>query len=351
MRFIFLISLIFWQTINIAQADNYFKGKVVKITDEGVEEVFGQNKIFQEFDVQIIDSDKKGEVFSLGKGDYSIITEEQKLKVGDKVVLSERGDSLYVVDRYRLKMIFFITFLFMILTVVLGRKTGFMSLVGLALSFFIILKFIVPQILIGKNPLLVSLLGGTLISIFSIYISHGFKKRTTLAVLSTIITFVCAIIISYFFVLWTTLFGVYSEEVIYLHLGLGEVDLKGLLLGGILIGILGILDDVTTSQCAAVEEIYKANSQTNFTRLYKQGISVGKEHMASMINTLALAYAGVSLPLFLLFTLNKEQPLWVILNSEFVAAEIVRTLAGSCSLILAVPISTFLSTYFYTRKR
>jgi uncharacterized membrane protein len=336
--------------ITPVHANDFFKGEVLEITQEGEEEIFGTTQLFQEFDIKITSGNHKNEIIPIEKGDYSIVTEEQKLKVGDNVVLKKREGSFYITDKYRLGALLGICLLFVAFAVGFGRKRGFMSLVGLAFSFFIILKFIVPQILNGQNPLVVSLIGGSLISVFSIYLSHGFKKRTTLAVISTIFTFLCAIGISVFFVSWANLFGVSSEEVVFLQMGVGDVDLKGLLLGGILIGILGILDDVTTTQCATVEEIYKANKQTSFAKLYTQGMSVGREHMASMINTLALAYAGVALPLFLLFTFNNDQPLWTILNSEFIAEEIVRTLAGCCALILAVPISTVLSTYFYMRK-
>ncbi len=348
--FLLVPALFFFLIISPVQANSFFKGEVVNITQEGTEDVFGTMRMFQEFDVKIMSGDDKDKIVSIAKGDYSIVTEEQKLDIGDRVVLTNKEEGFYVVDRYRLGALAGIVCFLVAFAVIFGKGRGFMSLVGLAFSFFVILKFIVPQILNGQNPLIVSLVGGSLISVFSIYLSHGLKKRTTLAVISTILTFICAIGISAFFVSWANLFGVSSEEVVFLHVGLGSVDLRGLLLGGMLIGILGILDDVTTSQCATVEEIYKANNQTSFSKLYKQGISVGREHMASMINTLALAYAGVSLPLFLLFTFNDNQPLWTIINSEFIAEEIVRTVAGCCALILAVPISTILSTYFYTYK-
>ena len=91
-----------------------------------------------------------------------------------------------------------------------------------------------------------------------------------------------------------------------------------------------------------------ANPKLKFAELYRRGLSVGKEHIASLINTLFLAYAGASLPLFLLFSLNKTQPLWFIINSEVIAEEIVRTLVGSICLILAVPITTAIAASFYS---
>ena len=133
----------------------------------------------------------------------------------------------------------------------------------------------------------------------------------------------------------------------YLQSGLtAGVNLRGLLLGGMIIGCLGVLDDITTAQTAAVDEIRKANPNLTSKQLLQSGLSVGREHIASLINTLALAYAGASLPLLLLFQTNETFPLWVTLNSEFLAEEIVRTLVGSTTLLLAVPISTWCAARF-----
>ena len=122
------------------------------------------------------------------------------------------------------------------------------------------------------------------------------------------------------------------------------------MLGGIIIGVLGVLDDITTAQSAKIEEIHIANPRLGFTNLYQKGLSVGREHIASLVNTLLLAYVGASFPLLLLATTQKAQPFWLILNSNFIAEEIVRTIVGSSALILAVPITTVLAAYFYSRK-
>ena len=139
-----------------------------------------------------------------------------------------------------------------------------------------------------------------------------------------------------------SIFGMGTEESVLLQFGpLENIDLRGLLLGGIVIGALGVLDDITTAQTAVVDELRRANPRMTFRQLYAAGISVGREHIASLINTLALAYVGASLPLLMLFTINDAMPLWVTLNSEFIAEEIVRTLVGSSALLIAVPISTW----------
>ena len=206
-----------------------------------------------------------------------------------------------------------------------------------------------PNIVNGSNPIIVFIVGGFLITFFSIYLGHGFNRRTSIAVLSTIITLVISIILSILAVNWAQLFGLGSEEAFLLQVGdLSGINLKGLLLGGMIIGILGVLDDITTAQSAAVEEIYRANPKLNKKELLKRGLSVGHEHIISLVNTLVLAYAGVSFPLLLLFS-QSYTPTWVLLNSENIVEEIVRTLVGSSALVIAVPITTYLAVIFFSK--
>ena len=141
------------------------------------------------------------------------------------------------------------------------------------------------------------------------------------------------------------MFGVGSEDTFYLaSIANTDLDLRGILLAGVIIGMLGVLDDVAVSQAATIDEIKRANPSTKFKKLYRAGMSVGRDHIASLVNTLALAYVGSSLPLFLLLYINSANvPIWVTLNSEFIAQELVRTLSGSIAIILAVPITSLIA--------
>jgi uncharacterized membrane protein len=189
-----------------------------------------------------------------------------------------------------------------------------------------------------------------MIAVISLYLAHGFSKRTSIAVASTVIAIVVSALLAILFVDLTKIAGLGSEEALYLQVAnLGKINLKGLLLGGIIIGSLGVLDDITTAQTATVEEISAANNKLDFAELYRRGTSVGREHILSLINTLVLAYAGSSFPLFILIVRNTTEPLWVVLNSEPIVEEIVRTIVGSATLMFAVPISTVLAAYFYSR--
>jgi uncharacterized membrane protein len=206
--------------------------------------------------------------------------------------------------------------------------------------------YIVPQLLAGGNPLAVILIGALCMATFSLYLAHGFTRRTTVAVVSTLITICIALLLSVVFVAATKLLGMGSEEALYLQSAPGtSINLKGLLLGGIIVGALGVLDDITTAQAAAVDEIAKANPILSTQELFRRGLSVGGEHITSLVNTLVLAYAGTSFPALLLFTLY-ERPLWVVMNTEVITEEIVRTLVGSIALMCAVPITTLLAAYF-----
>ena len=133
----------------------------------------------------------------------------------------------------------------------------------------------------------------------------------------------------------------------------GAINLQGLLLAGFIIGSLGVLDDLTISQVSTVQELYRLSPELTMREAYTRAMRVGVDHISSMVNTLFLAYAGVSLPLLLLFTF-KQPPfltLGQVLNHEVIATEIVRTLVGSIGLAVAVPITTLLAAYFYTKKK
>lgn len=334
--------------------DEFSKAKVVSISEEGTT-TDGLEQPFQKVKLKILTGSEKDKEIEVEHGGLFAISAEQKVKVGETVVITKtvgpQGELYYITDKYRLEPLLLIGIFFFALVIFFGRLKGVSSLIGLIVSIAILIKFVVPQILAGRDPLFISITGALAIAIITLYMAHGFSKKTSVALISTIITLGIAGIFAVVFVKLTQLSGTGSEEAIFLRMGpIGAIDLKGLLLGGIIIGTLGILDDITTGQTAAVYEIKKANSKLSKMELFRRGSSVGREHIASLINTLALAYAGASFPLLLLFSLGQDIPFWLTLNSEFIVEELVRTLVGSSALILAVPISTFLAAYFLSSE-
>ena len=333
----------------LSSFESYYRGRVTALGDINNETL--HSTTFKAILLTDNAKDKEVEV------EYTPLlgtTNEQLPHVGETIVIGElkaqpgMGGSYVYLDKYRITPILSIIAIFLALAIIFGRWRGVTATIGLTFSIFLLIYFIAPGILAGKDAGLVSLVGAGLIAIISIYFAHGFNERSGLATISTFITLGVSVGLSYWFVNWSKLFGMGMEGAFLLQSGyLGNVDLKGLLLAGVIIGTIGILDDVTTSQTATIAEISEANNSLGFKELFRRGSIVGREHIASLINTLVLAYAGAVLPLFLLFTLLTNQPLWTIINSEFVAEEIIRTLVGSCALILAVPITTIFASYYF----
>ncbi|MDD3897215.1 MAG: YibE/F family protein [Candidatus Peribacteraceae bacterium] len=278
------------------------------------------------------------------------------LSPGDRVILqhltrADGTESFFLQEQYRLPWLGALLLCFLLLGMVVGGWRGCTSILGLAVSIAIIALVFFPLIVAGWSPLLVCGAGAFLIALTTLYLSHGFNLRATLGVIATAGTLLLTIGLGALAVSVTKLFGLGSEESVFLQSGMAEaMNLRGLLIGGIIIGALGVLDDVTMAQIAAVDEVHKADRLAGWRSLYRAGISVGREHVASMINTLALAYIGASLPLFLLFSLNEDVPLWVTINSAFIAEEVVRTIVGSIGLLLAIPIATWLAARTYARR-
>ncbi len=329
----------------------YSKGIVVSITNEGMVDLGGISAPYQELLVRFEDGHSQGNTVSVKYGTSFSINESQKVKVGDRVVVSRAFSSgaaeYFIADRYRIDNLLLGLILFVVLVVIFARFKGITSVFGLIFSVLVITYYIVPKLVSGENPILIVATGTVLIGVVSLYLAHGVSIRTTLSLVSILVTMIIAVLIAILSVSTLKLTGSGSEEAFFLQLSSQKISLQGLLLGGIIMGVLGVLDDITTAQTAVVYELKRANPKLTWVELYKRGIFVGTEHITSLINTLFLAYAGASLPLFLLFTVHSDKPVWVTINSEFVMEEIVRSLIGSASLVIAVPISTLIAAYYF----
>src|SRR5258706_5720772 len=240
---------------------------------------------------------------------------------------------------------------FFLAVILLSKWQGFGSILGMVVSLGIIIQYITPQSLAGGDPLFISIVGCLMIMVTTIYLAHGLSKKTTIALVATFLSLLATGLFSILFVQMARLSGLGSEDAYSLKLGTtATINLKVLLLVGILIGTLVVLDDVTTGLAASIFELAKVNSNLKFTELFQSGLAIGREHIASLVNTLVLAYAGASLPIFLTLILNPNHyPLWLILNDELIMEEVVRTLAGSLGLVLAVPLTTFLAAFYLSK--
>jgi uncharacterized membrane protein len=236
---------------------------------------------------------------------------------------------------------------FVLVVVAFARWRGLLSLAGLAVSLVLVLVFVVPAILDGKEPLLVAVVGALAIALITIPLAHGWGPKSAAALLGSAASLVLTALLALLFTNLTQLTGLSSEEAVFLQIGDADVSLQGLLLAGMVIGALGVLDDVTISQASTVLALRRANPELSGGRLFRMALDVGRDHVSATVNTLVLAYVGAALPILLLFS-AADLGVSDAANLEVVAKEIVATLVGSIGLIAAVPITTGLAALLAT---
>jgi uncharacterized membrane protein len=268
----------------------------------------------------------------------------RKVEAGDQVVLSVSPDAppdlrYDIADYERRAPMLLLGLLFAGVVVALGRWRGALALAGLVVSLAVLIGFVLPSILSGHAPVPVALTGSSLVMLLALYLAHGLNARTTSAVLGTFVSLSLVAMLALAFVQLTRLTGLASEEALFVNVAAGRINIEGLLLAGIIIGSLGVLDDVTVTQASAVWELHLANPALGARELYRSGLRIGRDHIASAVNTLVFAYAGASLPLLILFTISHSH-FGDVVNGEIVAEEVVRTLVGSVGLVASVPVTT-----------
>ena len=267
-----------------------------------------------------------------------------RLTAGDNVILGfdPVTNSYYYQDRDRMSSLWWLILLFAVTVICLARVRGLLALFAMGGTVLMLVKFIAPSVLDGNDPVLVCVVAAAAIAYFSLYFTHGFSLMTTVALAGTLIALGLTLGISWIFFELAKFSGYSSEEAFVLPFLAESLDVRGLLLGGTIIAALGALDDVTVTQAATVLELSARNKALSTRQLMMSGLRVGREHIASTVNTLLLAYAGSSIPLLLLFAVS-EQSLGDVANSELIAIELVRTLCGSIGLVAALPITTYLA--------
>ncbi len=337
----------------IEQQETYYRAKIIDISEEKMEEIVqGYREKIKNIKVKLED----GRIIDIEDIVVDGMEQGREFNVGDAVVISSYNlageDVFYIYDYDRTSGLLIVFCFFLLIIFYFGKVRGLGSLLGLLFSVLVLIFFIVPAIIRGAPPEAVTLIGALVIASVSLFLAHGINKRTPIIWLSTVITLALAVFISIASIKVTHLFGMGSDIGLLFQVGeYSHINLRGLLLAGIVISVLGILNDVTATQTAVIWELKKTNPKLKFKELYNQSLNVGREHIASLVNTLALVYAGASLPLFILLKDVEYIPLWVKINSDFVAEELVRTIIGSSALILAVPISSILAAYYIGKMK
>ena len=332
------------------------EGSVIKILEEKtiIAPISKGTQLYQKLEIVVTHGSIIGKTIIVENGNLEA-TGLQKYKVGDDVVINFSKDfdnnNIFVITDYVRRSGLLILFLtFIIVAILIGKLRGLTSLVAMGLSFVVIFKFILPQIYLGHDPMKVAIIGALIIVPITFFLSHGFNKKTVVAIIGTIVSLFLTAALAWWFAKITKLTGFGTEDINFLQDAKANINIKDLMLAGIVIGSLGILNDITISQSAIVLQLKEASNDLTVRELYGRAMKVGHDHIASMINTLVLVYSGAALPLLLLF-INGAQPFTTVINMELVADEIVKTLVISMGLILAVPITTFLAALIFGYKK
>ncbi|MDO8270213.1 MAG: YibE/F family protein [Candidatus Levybacteria bacterium] len=327
------------------QRQEHFEAVITKVLENSeIIEEDGNRHPYQRLQMTGTSGKLKNKTFIIenGKLNQVGITEYNK---GERVILSiskdhSGKDIIQITDFVRRTPLYLLAAIFVLLTIIIGGKRGASSILGMALTFGLLFLYVLPQLSSGANPFLVTSIASLIIIPVTFFLSHGYSRKTISAIIGTFIALIITGVLAYIFIEQSHLTGFASEEAGFLDvMKEGTIDIRGLLFAGIVIALLGILEDITVSQAAIVYQLKSANNKLTHLELFKRAMDIGRDHIASMANTLILVYAGASLPLLLLF-INNPLPFSSVINTEMIAEEIVRTLVASIGLILAVPITT-----------
>jgi uncharacterized membrane protein len=327
------------------------RARVDEIIEEGEIDLGGTVQHYQIARVEILEGEYAGILMEIDYGKRQVLPGNVYLSPGDPILitLGQRADgviTVYFAEHVRTAPLLWLLGAFVVAILTISRWKGLRSLLSMAFSLFVIVRYIIPHILNGEDPVRVSIVGATILLAITLYLTYGWTLKTHAAVLGMILVLVITGTLAYGFVSFTRLTGAGDENALFLIQMLdSRINLRGLLLGGMIIGALGVLDDLVTTQASAAFELHGANPGLGFRGLYSAAMRIGQDHVAATVNTLVLAYAGASLPMLLMFSLGRGDFGYVV-NFSFIAEEIVRTLVGSLGLVAAVPLTTAIAAGF-----
>lgn len=330
------------------------RARVTTIIEEGEIDLGGTVQRYQVARVELLEGEYRGIEMEMDYGRRGVLSNAVYLQPGDNVLVTigARPDgvlTVYFADFERATSLLWLTGIFVLVILIMSRWKGLRSILSMAFSLLVIIGYIIPYILAGEDPLWVSIIGSVILLAVTLYLTYGWNLKTHAAVLSMMLVLLLTGTLAGLFVSFAKLTGSGDENALFLIQMLNtQINLRGLLLGGMIIGALGVLDDLVTTQASAVFELHHANESLGFRELFRSAMRIGQDHVAATVNTLVLAYAGAALPMLLMFSLGRGNYGFLV-NFEFIAEEIVRTLVGSLGLVTAVPLTTAIAIMFALR--
>lgn len=348
MKYALLVLVLILPIISFAQQPTQFRVEVLQVLETREDELPGldQTSTVQVLEVKVLSGEEKGKILEIEndfflskKGDTFFMTQIQ----------NSIGESVYAVgepDRRGALILFSLIAAGAI--ILLGGFNGFRALLALLISGGIIIFGMVPLLLQGYSPLLVGSGIAILILATVMSLTHGVSKTTFAAFLGTAGAVIIAGVLASTATSMAKISGFVSDEAVFLNiLTDGTLNLSGIFLAAVIIGMIGVLDDVAVTQAATVRELLASGCSKK--EALTRSMRIGREHVGALVNTLALAYAGASLPLLLVFS-HSSAAFDLIINREIFAAEIIRTAVGTIGIVLAVPLTTLIAIMFLTGK-
>lgn len=347
------LSLVGLSPYKARASAQYFRARVTSVTTSNSQGTGPEQTVR----ARLLDGPQKNQVTTIPRSIAFGDAAAKRLPLGSEILLfrdRRQGSDYSFVSRWYMPGITTLFIILLVLVVLIGGWRGITSVFGLSLSILIFAAFVIPRIIDGHNAFATCIEGATLITLVSIYIAHGFNKRTTVALTGSLLTLALIVGLTAFASYVTGTSEVIDESNLGILYAPHALDIGGLLTGGVVIGSLGSLFDITTGQAAVVDEIFEADRKQSLGTLFWKGMSVGREHIAALINTLALVYVGVSLPTIVTIIVlaqetNFHAPLLVNLNTEAIAEDIMRTLVASIGMLVAMPVTTWLAAYILPR--
>ncbi len=331
-----LIIGIYFFLPNLIHAQNVegFQSEYVKIEITGKEQTDTYSDLFYYQGVN-----RKGEVI-----EFEAV--EDHITIGSEVYLEHfiDADEYVFVTTDRTEVIIALVLLFILLVLWFTGKKGVRALVSLLGSFLLLIFGLIPLLLKGYDPLLISLGFGTLILFLSIFVTHGFTRQSAISFIGSGFSIVIATLLVVALTNFGSFSGITDHSAFFLsQYSDVQINFIRLFSAAVIIGTLGVLDDITITQVSIVRELAHSSNEKRSV-MFARALRVGKDHISSLVNTLVFAYVGSALPL-IMFATEVDTPFMILISQEFIAAEIVRTFVGAIALIIAVPITTWCACY------
>ncbi|WP_028855694.1 YibE/F family protein [Psychrilyobacter atlanticus] len=346
-----IIGIFFILGISIFAKETYVKGKILSILKE--EELPEDEYLssMTDFQVEIMEGEEKGKVLTIPHPTYREKQHNLSFKPSMNVVIYNDTDGYYIIERDRRGSLYLLVSLFLGLTLLIAKKQGLKAILSLGITGFLIFKFMIPGIILGFSPILISIVILSISSIVTIFFMTGFNSKGIIAILGTLGGVIFAGVLSIFFSKTMGLTGYTTMESINYASLIKNINLKELISTGVIIGSAGAVMDVSMSISSALSEIKSHKPNITSLELYNSGMSIGRDIIGTMINTLILAYIGGSLFTIMILTIQQNDfPNIRILNFEFVGVEFLRAFCGSIGILIAVPLTSLLASKIHMKK-